>query len=135
MTETWLYFGCGINSVGHYLFLQNGQRYHSYGNSKLKYLEGMNFDGILAPQPESNNNLYKASFSRLGGWGYCALSWWDRSKDTRGGSNSTILAPDLRIHPIKMLEESKERFPWVFERLPQELKLQHYFFEDGSFIL
>ncbi len=135
MTKPWLYFGCGIDNTGHYLFLENGQRYYSYGNLELKYLERMNFDGILAPQPESNNNLYKASFSRLGGWEYCALSWWDRSKDTRGGSNSTILAPDLRIHPKEMLKEAVIRFSWVFSRLPQEITFKESFFEDGSFII
>lgn len=95
----------------------------------------MNFDGILGPQPESNSNLYKASFSRLGGWGYSALSWWDRSKDTRSGSNSTILAPDLRIHPKEMLKEAVTRFSWVFSRLPQEIILIESFFEDGSFVV
>ena len=117
----WLYFGCGQRQLGHYLFRENGQTLHAYGSNPLAHLQRMNWDGALAPQPERSDRLYQASLSRLGGWGYSALSWWDRSADKRSASNSTILAPHLAIDPANMLDEAYARFPWVFARLPQPL--------------
>jgi hypothetical protein len=113
MADKWIYFGCGDQS-GHYAF-EEGTRYRSSDSSFAA------FDGTLPPQPE--RQLYVASFSRLGGWGFSALSWWDRSVDSRPGSNSTILAPSLTIEPDTMLAEAKRRFPWVFDRLPQPIRL------------
>jgi hypothetical protein len=118
----WLYFGCGPRDTGHYLFREDGEKLHAFGSSPLAYLRSMNWDGALAPQPERGDMLYKASLSRLGGWGYSALSWWDRSADTRGKSNSTILAPSIDIDPDEFWHEAIRRFPWVFERLPTPLK-------------
>lgn len=119
----WLYFGCAPGQSGHYLLRESGSTLHAYGSNPLAYLQRMCWDGNLAPQPERGGELYRASLSRLGGWGYSALSWWDRSQDKRGASNSTILAPDLTIAPADMLRESQARMPWVFTRLPQELVL------------
>lgn len=119
----WLYFGCGPRGNGHYLHDQTGEKLHAYGSHPLAHLQRMNWDGVLAPQPERSDRLYQASFSRLGGWGYSALSWWDRSADTRSASNSTVLAPHLSIDPAVMLDDAYARFSWVFARLPQPLVL------------
>lgn len=119
--KPWLYFGCGPSEIGHYLYAQSGSKAHFYGSNENAWLQKMCWDGNLAPQPEGH--LYKAAFSRLGGWRYSALSWWDRSADKRGQSNSTILAPSLIIEPLEMFEEAQTRFPWVFRRLPQPLAL------------
>lgn len=110
-----MYFGCG-REAGHYLWDQYGHKI-TYGPTPRR----LNLDGVLAPQPEKD--LYVASFSRLGGWGLSALSWWDRSVDRRPASNSIIYAPSLTITPEEMLAASKDAFPWVFARLPQELVL------------
>lgn len=117
----WLYFGCGPHDSGHYLFNESGQKAHYYGTNPHAWLQAMCWDCCLAPQPE--NVLYAAALSRLGGWGYSALSWWDRSMDKCGRSNSTILAPDMSIDPAVMLDEATRRFPWVFSRLPHPIKL------------
>jgi hypothetical protein len=120
----WLYFGCGPRESGHYLYTESGQKLHHYGRPD-SFIMQMCWDGNLAPQPEPapDTLIYRAALSRLGGWGYSALSWWDRSADKRGKSNSTILAPNLAIEPAAMLDEAKRRFPWVFSRLPQALAI------------
>lgn len=124
MTHPWLYFGCGPHDTGHYLYEASGQKLYFYGRP-TSWIMGMKWDGDLAPQPEpaDDRQIYKAAFSRLGGWGYSALSWWDRSADTRKASNSTILCPDLTITPEMMLGQAMQRFPWVFARLPQPIVL------------
>ena len=118
----WFYFGCG-DQTGHYLFNQNQHKVKAtYGKIERSLEE---FDGILPPFPELKVPNYKASFSRLGGLGYSALSWWDRSVDSRPGSSSTIFAPDLTIPAPSMLILAQARFPWVFSRLPQPVTLLH----------
>jgi hypothetical protein len=116
----WLFFGCGPRENGHYLLTQSGEKLFAYGSHPNAWLRSMCWDGNLAPQPEPapESLIYRAAFSRLGGWGYSALSWWDRSADKRGKSNSTILAPSLTIEPEAMLAEAQQRFPWAFSRLP-----------------
>jgi hypothetical protein len=119
--DQWLYFGCR-SGAGHYLINVRG---NSLGSDKIiRRLEAM--DGKLAPQPEpaSAQQCYVAAFSRLGGFNLSTLSWWDRSVDTRSGSNSTLFAPGLDISAEEMLVHGQKLFPWVFSRLPQPLKLQ-----------
>lgn len=117
----WFYFGCGPDVNGHYLYEPGGQKLRRYGRAGPDY-QRMTFDGMLAPQPESNN-LYKASLTRLGGWNMSALAWWDRSADTRPASNSIIFAPSLTIEPSDILDQAYGKFPWVFKRLPQPIAL------------
>lgn len=121
VSKPWYYFGCG-RGPGHYLFDERmNQVRGDYSSPPRRLAE--RFDGLLPPQPERTEDLYKAALSRLGGYGYSALSWWDRSEDKRGGCNSTIFAPSLIIEPLDLLEEAQRRFPWVFTRLPQQLEL------------
>lgn len=117
LVSTWLYFGCGHGS-GHYLFDVRGRS--PGGAREFDRLRAL--DGKLAPQPEREDQLYLAAFSRLEGWGCCALSWWDRSVDKRPASNSILFAPGARL-PDTMLAEAQAQFPWVFSRLPQPVKL------------
>lgn len=110
----WLYFGCGNGSeAGHYLFGQDGRE--RYGSAFDK------FDGLLAPMPE--RELYVAALSRLGCLQVSALSWWDRSVDSRPGSNSIIFAPTLTLSAAEIIEGGQARFPWVFARLPRPISL------------
>lgn len=115
--DGWFYFGCGPREAGHYCFDHRGQKH--YGDRFG--IQWGKFDGTLPPQPEREG--YVASFSRLGGWGKAALSWWDYSMDKRGASNSTVLCPRVLIAPAEMYVEAQRIFPWVFARLPQPLKL------------
>lgn len=115
--EGWFYFGCGRREAGHYCFDHTGQKV--WGS--VTGIQWSRFDGMLPPQPERER--YVASFSRLGGWGKAALSWWDGSVDGRPQSNSTVLCPNINISPAEMYAEAQRVFPWVFSRLPQPLKL------------
>lgn len=116
----WRYFGCG-NESGHYLFDPHRGRFWPQHGTIDKRLGNM--DGILPPFPEPGKLDYRASFNRLGGLGYSALSWWDRTVDKRSASNSTLFAPSLTITAEEMLAEGPRWFPWVFKRLPQPLIL------------
>ncbi len=117
----WYYFGCRQGNDGHYLCSEGGHGAHGRHNSIERALG--NFDGSLAPYPESSDLLYKAAVTRLGGLGYTALAWWDRSQDSRGASNSIVFAPSLTIEPADMLDAAYGKFPWVFARLPKPLHL------------
>lgn len=113
----WFYFGCH-QQPGHYVFTE-GMRSH-YGNSPARELS--RFDGMLPPQDDTTP--YIASVTRLGGWGMSALAFWDYSVDKRGGCNSVVFAPSLTISPEDLLAEAQTRFPQVFSRLPQPVKLK-----------
>jgi hypothetical protein len=109
--RTWLYFGCH-QQAGHY-FWEPGMRrfYHHIASRGIESI-----DGVLCPRgPEKP---YIAAFSRLGGWGYSALSFWDYTVDRRPKSNSNFLAPSLTIAPAELLAQSRLVFPEVWARLP-----------------
>lgn len=110
----WLYFGCH-QQPGHYLFYE-GMRRCGYSLDRLTH-----FDGKLPSQ--SSDQPYIATVSRLEGWGMSALAWWDYSVDKRGGCNSVVFAPSLDIAPADLVAEATQRFPQVFERLPQPVQL------------
>ena len=112
-TNRWLYFGCH-QRPGHYLFSEGMRR--SYDLVRLA-----NFDGALPSQ--MSTDPYIATISRLEGWGMTALAFWDYSVDKRGGSNSVVFAPSLDIAPTDLLAQAQARFPAVFERLPQPVRL------------
>ncbi len=112
---SWMYFGCW-REAGHYLFLPGMHKIYDRQVSPLSH-----FDAMLAPQPESI--LYRAAFSRLGGWNLSALSWWDRSVDTRPASNSIVFAPGAVVSAEWMLEEAHKVFPEVFKHQPVRILL------------
>ena len=106
----WLYFGCYKES-GHYLWLPGMQKDH-----RQQYRWLCQFDGILAPQPE--HTLYVASYSWLGGWKLAALSWWDRSVDTRPNTNSIVFCDFDFGGGDLMLAQARIEFPEIFARQP-----------------
>lgn len=112
----WIYFGCH-RQPGHHLFCE-GMRPFGY-SQKLRQLTS--FDGVLPPQ--DNATPYIATVSRLEGYGMSALAFWDYSVDGRGGCNSIVFAPSLTIEPDALLAEAQRRFPEVFGRLPQPVRL------------
>jgi hypothetical protein len=111
----WIYFGC-YRGAGHYLFRQG---MHSFYNKCGRELS--RFDGMLPPQ--NATEPYIATVSRLEGWGLTALAFWDYSVDKRGGCNSVVFAPSLTITAEELLAEAQTRFPQVFDRLPQTVRL------------
>ena len=114
--DKWVYFGCH-RQAGHYTFSEGMRELtRRYGSRDLS-----RFDGLLPPQ--TDNTPYVAAVSRLGGWGMTALAFWDYSVDGRGGCNSVVFAPSLTIEPEELLAEAQRRFPEVFGRLPQPVRL------------
>lgn len=115
--DQWLYFGCA-DASGHHIF-------HSQSmSSTYSFRLLTNYDGSLAPQHD--RTPYIAAISRiagLGSRGMSALSWWDNTVDTRPGSNSIIWAPGIDLTPAQMQAGGELKFPWVFVRLPQPLKI------------
>lgn len=116
----WFYYGAGEPET-------NTASAHGFYDEAMRRVRGSGlpsrFDGLLAPQPERADELYTVAISRLGGLRMTAASWWDRSRDARPGSNSIIFAPGLIIEPTALLDGARERFPWVFARLPRPLIL------------
>ena len=116
--EKWFYFGCHRQS-GHYVFTEGMRSYYAPHGSGERSLN--RFDGLLPPQKDSTP--YTATVSRLEGCGLTALAFWDYSVDKRGGSNSVVFAPSLAIEQNELLTEAQRRFPEVFGRLPQPVRL------------
>jgi len=117
MAAEWIYFGCH-REAGHYTFREGMHRFWSRDSRDLS-----RFDGMLPPQDDTTG--YVATVSRLEGWGLTALAFWDYSVDKRGGCNSVVFAPSLTITPEALLDEAQARFPQVFGRLPQPVRLLH----------
>ena len=115
--KQWVYFGC-YQRPGHYSWLEGMRSLtEEYGRRPFSSL-----DGLLPPQ--DSLDPYIATVSRLEGWGISALAFWDYSADTRSGSNSVVFAPSLTIAPEELLAEAQTRFPQVFGRLPQAVRLK-----------
>ena len=105
----WFYFGC-YERPGHFLFVPGMRTEYTHRLSRG------GLDGLFCP-PEKVG-LYIAALSRLGGHGYSVLSFWDRTVDTRPGSNSNFLAPSLTCSPESILAGARMFFPEVYARLP-----------------
>ncbi len=114
-----LCFGC-IGVAGHYL---RGSVKRNWRNEETPW--GDKLDGGLL-----TDNYYKCdstvtglcSEHHLNGW--TAISFWDRSGDSRGGSNTSFLC-HAQITAAELLALAREQWPQVFSRpgFP-ELKLQ-----------
>jgi hypothetical protein len=117
--DRWLYFGCH-GGPGRYVWREGMGRFGGGGEWGGRSLS--NFDGMLPPQGDPAP--YIATVSRLEGWGLTALAFWDYSVDKRGGCNSVVFAPSLTITPDELLTEAQARFPQVFGRLPQVVRLK-----------
>ena len=123
MKKDWLFFGC-YKHPGHYLF-----RRHMVSVSTLPERSLTGFDGLLAPMQYSDAytnkaDRYVATITRLPGWGYTALSFWDNTVDTRGGSNCIFFAPSLTITFDEMLKGIEVNFPEVWVRFPKIILFQ-----------
>lgn len=120
MSALWFYFGCG-NQAGHYLFNEHGHKAEHYsGPQEQRAIRQAlsHMDGVLPPlsRDKFQARSYVASFSLLGGLGYCALSWWDGSVDSRPGSNSTVFAPGLDWSPETLLAAARRLYTLQIRR-------------------
>ena len=96
------FFGCHTGRVGHYLWRVRSGRYEMTTHKGL--LPWQNIDGELTPRTFSAYTQTEGRAARhtLGGW--TALAWWDRSVDTRHGSNAALFAPgDLTVEELLAL--------------------------------
>jgi hypothetical protein len=106
------YFGC-IDSVGHYMHGPGGK----YSDGAFSFTKDNPWqtmvDGGLAPQKDVTQVEGRARIHRKNGW--TAMSFWDRSVDTRRNSCSTFIAEgDLGFDG--MMDVANIYFPEVVKR-------------------
>ena len=99
-----LYFGCW-DGVGHYLWNPGGRRIHP----SLHELFG-SLDGKFCPTKDREGDACLTHTSDK-----TILAFWDRSVDSRPGSNSVFVLPghltfDQAVHEAKMV------FPGIWNR-------------------
>lgn len=102
--------GC-YEQAGHYLFapyMRSPGR--AEGHRQMNFL-----DGQLAPEG-TGQKQFEAKFWRLSGFAfkdYSAFSWWDRTVDSRSGSNSIIYVPGHIVDQITMVSLARKYFPQI----------------------
>lgn len=114
------HFGCWGRYKGHYLHAPGGRDHcRTFWHDRMQ-----NLDGQLAPTKADATGYepqFKAKFWRLTGFTpaeYSALSWWDRSIDSRHASNTIIFVPGHTVDAETSLRLANEYFPEVMSRLP-----------------
>lgn len=109
------YFGC-FGQPGH--GFRNEQMRSQWSASEIVPW-GWEVDGGLAPRiGRAEAPQGRAALHHKGGW--TALSFWDRSGDSRGNSSSTFLLEGTLTF-AEALAEARERFPVLFKRFPFEV--------------
>ncbi len=109
------YFGCS-REPGHFLWEDDAGFMHS----KLRYDKlpwGYKIDSSLCTG-HSGSEEGRASLHHKDGW--TAVAFWDRSVDSRPGSNSAFIC-DEEIDYDEMIRRSKETFPKIWERFNFEV--------------
>lgn len=99
------YFGC-IGQAGHYMHDENLQRAHDFLKTNPW---GYSVDGTLCPSIDSQS----LGIHWKDDW--TALAFWDRSVDSRPGSNSVFLIEGTHGFD-KMKKFIVEKFPSIVER-------------------
>lgn len=116
MTEDWYYFGCYRHS-GHFLWDRNLSGVRGYSEKKNFPFRWESLDaGFLSqgiPQIEGHGNLIY-----INDW--TIISFWDRSVDSRPGSNSAFIV-DKKYELQEFFSKASEVFPSVWERFNFEL--------------
>ena len=104
------YFGCW-NTPGHFLVKPGGVHVHKAGP-----FDAGRIDGFFTPASEAD---LTATITHIKGWTIMAM--WDRSVDTRPGSNCAFIMEG--IHNFEaMLEAARKSFPHIVARLTGEPK-------------
>lgn len=123
-----LYFGCPCGVAGHrdagHFYYDDRYRSLGLGNRPDRQTGPWSpIDGALAPRewdsrraPEKPQGV--AALHHKDGW--TALSFWDRSGDSRPASNSTFLF-DGTLTFNEALAAARDHFPALFERFPFEI--------------
>lgn len=126
------YFGCacgidGRRDVGHYLYqpgrdgdlIKRGYKSRKALDELIPW--GATPDATLAPRPSGRHSEAPQGVAALhhkDGW--TALSFWDRSGDSRPNSNSTFMFYD-HLTFEEIVKRAKVEFPALFERFPFEI--------------
>jgi len=106
------YFGC-IREAGHFLWSESGRRVHDV----LPFSEHILDAGLLPPcerQIEGSGALVHFAT-------HTVFTFWDRSIDKRGRSNSAFIIPGFRTFD-ELAKIAKQRFPLIWERLTFNLE-------------
>lgn len=116
-----LYFGCKKGAgrhteAGHYLCGPGLYDVEYSERRKICPWTPETIDAKLAPKDARKNELPQgqALVHRKNGW--MAISFWDRSGDQRGNSNSTFLINRETMFFDQALKEAEKVFPELFER-------------------
>jgi hypothetical protein len=114
-----LYAGC-IQRSGHYLWTAYGERAdHHYGPEAPIPWES--WDGPLQPTRTQKEGLAVIHYKREeGGPIWTAISFWDRTVDSRGNSSSNFFF-DSHLSFADALADAREHWPRIFERFTFEV--------------
>ncbi len=127
---TAIYFGCRNDDAGHYLWAPGMWRLTSSEERSLPIpLRSGVLDSGYCP-PDADQIQGRALLHRV--HGYTVIAFWDRTADSRSGSNSAfVLFGTLSFW--EAVDKAKESFPEVFERLKGTAVLVPVIYrEDGS---
>lgn len=119
-----LYFGPWGN-VGHYFYSEEGRRIYDYPHPDVPWKQ---VDGALCPNCAPDEAWKRTGPEVVGDAilhhkdGWTALSFWDRTVDTRPGSNSNYFAKGEFTFE-EMVELAKRRFPDRWSRMKFEVRL------------
>jgi hypothetical protein len=120
-----LYFGCRNGDVGHFMWVPGMRRApHEFALSPYPGLPWDKVDAHFAPRRGPGRYAEEmpqgvAALHHKDGW--TALSFWDRSVDSRGNSSSTFIF-DAELDFAAALAAAREHFPTVVARYPFEIR-------------
>lgn len=109
------YWGClPAKRMGHYLYNQSLEMVRNFDHV-LPFKANV-LDSNLIPvgdgkQPQGK--CHRVLFESLGWW--TVITFWDRSGDTRAGSNSAFIIQG-KHNKAMMVQLAKDMFPSVFQR-------------------
>lgn len=107
------YFGAWSNlRLGHYLYLPGGAAAGYDAEKSLPFRESILDSGLLIQEGSQTECVVHRSV--INGW--TILCFWDRSGDSRSGSNSAFVIGDECTTETGM-KLAREKFPEVFARL------------------
>lgn len=117
---TMFYFG-PWDSAGHHLYDENGRSVRNRGSFPWNEWDSANgIDGKLQPETEGYYQVEGvAAIHHKDGW--TALSFWDRTVDTRYGCNSNYFAEGVFTFD-EMVEMAKTRFAARWDKMNFEVK-------------
>jgi hypothetical protein len=113
------YGGC-IGRVGHYLWDVHGRRPREQYGPKAP-IPWEHWDGSLQPAHTQAEGQAVIHYKReVGGPIWTAISFWDRTVDSRGNSSSNFFF-DSHLSFDDALADAREHWPRIFERFTFEV--------------